>query len=386
MFVGDLHSFAADLIDNPQMFFELYRKHVFWGKKRDPDLVPVRFFVNDAMSGSFRTYERLFDHVRPAIDRHHARITDFMLVDNLLVYGRDGEYHEDKVTLRMSTEPEIVSCYDKTFPRIWSAALTLEELAEKVEKRNYPGFDRGRREDFVNLCKIAESKLDIVTDYGRMFPPEARMGRRFFEKVCQYISSAEGLVVAIDRADKKAGDFWEAWETSYEYSNFHEACKDAVRKGAQVYRLFILEKRISQNIRERVERFVRRNLEDGIRIGFTYSSSVVSPDLELKYTYDFILVNMPLLTFSEKEIVTSRDYRARFDKTKDVTLGFELLGDQSFIAAGLSWQNNLIAKRLLIQKLDKFRKLWMSGEVRRVESLQGGSEQQIVRDLFREGM
>ena len=390
VFIGELHSFAADLIDNPGVFFELYRMHVLWGKSKNPRLAPIRFFIDIDPNGLVSS-DSVFAEYKTLLHQRKIEIKDFMLVDDQLVYGREGEYSEESVTLHLSTEKEIIEVYEHVFPKIWHNTISIEELSNRVLGGGYSRFSDREHQDFTNLCRIAESKLDIHSDYvvrnsrsEVMFPGDSRIGANFFDRVCYHIGNSQSLIVAVDRADRKVGDVLKAWLNSIEYKKFHNACASAVKRGAQVHRLYILEKLTKKAFNKSDARqFIELNANAGIQIGFVPADLLPEKGLESEYMYDFILVNMPRGPFvGDDDFINSPQYNERFLKEKNDCLGFELLGNQSFIAAGLKWEDNLIAKDQLLVRLAKFRDLWTNSHVIKLKGFQTQDVDELMRELF----
>ncbi len=369
LFAGESRSFAADIINDHKYFIELYKMHLFWGGKKIKHLYPIRFFLNDNNELNL-TLERILGT--------GTIIQDFMIVDDKLVYGREGTYATDSIKLKLITDNNAIKMYEDTFFQLWKEAKPINDLVQLIFHRQI-GYDENQKSNFLKIITNIEKKLDVPSDYRNMFPKNHWEGANFFQDVCNHIANARNSIIAIDRASKKTNNLWKAWMNEREYLEFFESCTAATKKGTSVYRLFIKEPGMGLEQKDDAVAFIKKAIENCWLIRFINSTDITS--LEMEYLYDFIIIGLPIeqLLNNPKEL---EGFDWKIKEAQNVCLGFELLGDQYFTKSALSLYDNLIAKELLNERAQIFQKLWDHERVIKLEKYDQISIDNFIDKIF----
>ncbi|MBV9070332.1 MAG: hypothetical protein JO093_23865 [Acidobacteria bacterium] len=375
VFIGSLESFASAIDDFPLVFLEMVRRHVLWTKYKD-GTASLKFLAVD-IAGINSTL--FLDAVQL---RDDDKVTDFMLVDNLLVYGREGHFARSMVILKLRVAKTAVKSYEETFPRIYHQAVDAIKLLSMLDGSAAPArLRKTNAARLEQLCRLIQQKASIEDDYGRheaLFTVANRDGAAFFGAVNTAIARTNGLIIAVDVADQKTGNFWRAWMERPAYVAFRDSCEHAVRRGAHVYRVFVLDEPPSDNDRKEAIAFMDEWLKRRINIAFVLRPKIAAipyfkdKELDARYALDFLLVDVPGLTeiFDRNVALTEGDNvegRFRYMVTGSRALGFELFGDERFSVEQLEWEKNLIPTQSLYQKVVYFSHLWKSDTTEQVK-------------------
>jgi hypothetical protein len=369
VFIGSLESFASAIDDFPLIFLEMVRRHVLWTKYKD-GTASLKFLTVDTHAAVDTTL--FLDALQL---RDDDKVTDFMLVDSLLVYGRAGHFARSMVTLKLRVTETAVRSYEKTFPRIYHQAVDAIRLLSMLDGAAAPArLRKTNAARLEQLCRLIQQKASIEDDYRRhdaLFSLANRDGAAFFGAVNTAIARTGGLIIAVDVADQKTGNFWRAWMERPAYVAFRDSCELAVRRGARVFRVFVLDEPPTDKDQEEAVAFMDEWLKRKINIAFVLRAKIaeipyfVDKELDARYALDFLLVDVPALTeiFDRKVALTEGDsteglFRSRL--TDGQALGFELFGDERFSVEQLEWEKNLIPTQSLYQKVVYFSHLWKS--------------------------
>lgn len=372
IFIGDLNSFAADIINDYKYLFELYKMHLLLNKNnKDKEFFPVGFFLND-----MKQYDEYFKN----LNENERFIRDFMIVDNSLVYGREEDYSEKNLHLKLKTDYESIKLYESLFTYVWENSIPLAELVGKVFETGSWDTDEKKRDIFLNIVENIESKLEVIEDYSDMFVESGEMeGEKFFMKLSESIGKADNTIIAIDRANKKTNNFWKAWLQNEEYKSFYDSCIKAAKRNTKVQRLFVIENELSEHQKPEAKDFIKNAIESGLEIRFI-DGSLIDP-LELLYLSDFIItgISTDILSNIEEE---SAPFRRRINREKKEWIGFELLGEQYFIKSALSSTDNLVAKSLIIERAKKFNKLWNNENTIKLKMTTDQAINEFIDEIF----
>jgi hypothetical protein len=350
IFIGKRETFLSEVTSEGQSaVLALYEWHLRWlsevpcGAVGD-ECEPLHFFMeNDASVGTY--FEKHNVAVYP--------VTDFMVVDDRFIYGRQGEPQQGRVKLAFDSAPETVRSYREVFADLWSNSFTIGEMLDDLL------LLREKQDEilaFKEQCKKRQSKLHIARRFASLFSLNAeRHGNGFVRKTCEIIGSSKGVCFAVDRADHKAGNILDAWKSDASYLMFMDASKKAAEHASMFQRLYVIDTKLKGNPDDILD-FVMESVTASIDVGFC-SASAIPTATSAKYDTDFIIT----------------------DFGTDNAFGFELQ-DVVFKPEQLEWTKNLIAREWMHNYHNFFWKLWNdSGTV----TIDKGSKRHEVREKLR---
>lgn len=345
IFIGNLNTYANDVINDYNYLFELYKLHLRWGGSVNDNLYPIRFYIDEN-----NKYEDLFKKY----ELNTFIIRDFMVIDNQMVYGREGLYADKDINLELSLDKDIINKYEKLYVELWRNSISLGDLIRKIFDDGYWIKDNKIKNNFLRITTNIESKLELIEDYKNLFIENRTEGEEFFNKVCEEISLSKNTIMAIDRANKKTDNIWRAWQNNDEYKAFYNSCNIAALNGVKVMRLFIIESELNKETKSEAIEFVKETIYAGWELRFIDSANIAT--IELEYLSDFLITGIKLEHLGNSSEEDS--IRWQIQQQMNKWFGFELIGDQHFIKAGLTLNDNLIAKRLLFDRAKRFYNLW----------------------------
>lgn len=348
IFIGRAETFLSEVTGESQgAVLALYDWHLRWlssipcGAVGDED-EPLRFFMENRVSvGTF-------------FDKHNvvgSPITDFMVVDDKLIYGRQGEALK-QLRLAFSSTQEAIHSYCAVFADLWSESKTIGKMLDELlllhEKEE-------ELSEFKKQCEKRQSKLHIARQFGPLFRLyDQQHGNGFVRRSCEIIGASKGICFAVDRADHKAGSIL-AWRNDPSYLLFMDASKKAARNASIFQRLYIIDTKLKDDPDELLD-FVMESVAANIDVGFCLAEAI-GPATSVKYDTDFIIVDFG---------------------TEDA-FGFELQ-DVAFKPEQLEWTKNLIAREWMHNYHNFFSRLWNG----RAVTIDKGSKRSEVREKLRD--
>jgi hypothetical protein len=301
LFILPLRAFIDDVVRDPTAARILVRHHL-WAWQR-----PMRILLHTAHSYT-ESSQRFFG----ALDNLGAPvIPDFMIVDDLFVYGRvapervDAETMEPpkleptKLALGYSADSSVVKAYVDLFTALWNDALDVLDYCSSLREcrasaNSPPASSRA--------IAAAASTLDMLTQYqpadqeqlfatirnieGDLvdFFNELERGRRYPEihpvgggkdlerQILLYVKHTRDEIWAIDQVDIKRSDrFWVTWKIDPGYKPFREATEQSTARTKQ--RIFIIKTWDGLDSFPALS-FVNEQLQANISLGFILQADV----------------------------------------------------------------------------------------------------------------
>ncbi len=348
IFLGRRETFLSEVTGEGQSaVLALYEWHLRWlsgvpcGAVGD-ECEPLHFFLENGVS------------VGAYFEKHSVAgypVTDFMVVDDKFIYGRQGEPLKT-VKLAFDSTPETVHSYRAVFVDLWRESLPIGKMLDELL------LLREKQDEilaFKEQCKKRQSKLHIARQYASLFSLNTeRHGNGFVRKTCGIIGSSKGVCFAVDRADHKAGNIL-AWKSDPSYMMFMDASKEAAEHASMFQRLYVIDTKLKGNPDEILD-FVMESVTASIDVGFC-SASAIPTATSAKYDTDFIITAFGT----------------------DNAFGFELQ-DVVFKPEQLEWTKNLIAREWMRNYRNFFSKLWNDSETVTIDK---GSMRHEVREKLR---
>lgn len=338
-------------------FLEMYRRHVLWAEEIDKE--PILFVPLDG--GPDALQKVMLD-----ADGTKNMLEDFMVVDDLFVYGRKGAYQKHIAPIRLIKGKREIERYAELFERLYARAKSIFDILDtKISTAN--GDEQLKLRYLKSLCAYIKNKAGNRQLYEQRFK-DAQHGHSFFRKVCQLIENSQGGVIAVDMADTKVSRFYEAWRRHTAYMEFRAAGKKAVDARRHVIRLFILKNVPEANQEADIKEFLETFLTDGVHIAFLLECEAkkVFPGEEerLRYELDFLLGGIPdeYLPDILEECSEAKKRQFKIDAMRNNAFGFELFGDEPFVEEMLEWERNLIDFEGMWRKVECLAKMWHAPE------------------------
>lgn len=348
VFLGRRETFLSEVTGESQSaVLALYEWHLRWLSGVPSGAVgyecePLHFFLENGVS------------VGAYFEKHSVKeypVTDFMVVDDKFIYGRQGEPLKT-VKLAFDSTPETVRSYRAVFVDLWRESLPIDKMLDELLLSSEKG-DEIR--EFKKQCEKRRSKLHIARQYGPLFPLTVRHGHGFFNKTYEIIGRSRGTCFAVDRADHKVGSILDAWKNDASYLMFMDASKKAALNASIFQRLYVIDSPLKGDAEEILD-FVMESVTASIDVGFCYASAIPTAT-SAKYDTDFIITD--------------------FDT--DNAFGFELQ-DVVFKPEQLEWTKNLIAREWMRNYHNFFSKLWNDSETVTIDKW---SKRHEVREKLR---
>jgi hypothetical protein len=240
-------------------------------------------------------------------------IPDFMIVDDLFVYGRFAperieveslehpKLEPPKLTLGYSAHPQVVKGYIDLFSRLWNDSSDILRYCSSLRacRNNRPGpplkaaFPSGQavlssiallneyRKDqqdqlFATLKNIEGDLLDFFNDAERRrrYPgiEPTVSGEELTKHVLNYVQQSSSGTWALDQADVKSADrFWVTWQKDDAYRRFREATDASSARVKQ--RIFILKTWDGLDSFE-AKLFMHEQLKHNVSVGFILREDV----------------------------------------------------------------------------------------------------------------
>lgn len=392
VFVAPFKDLVKDIAGKSVEVTEAFQWHLEWNRQSG-NHDPIRFLT---CQNDYTDYLDLFSYEQNKLGDHEM-IPDFMIVDDKFIYGRRSlkVEHDRRVNLgylpggkkigKSNTEASTV--YRSLFRNIWYKADEIDDLEKKI--RNAGGIIHEAIEELVSEISYRKSvpenkeyieqlkkqkvvEIDAFFEYNLTFRETFRNkqefenrygsyfrnatdGELFYRRVAETIEDAEGVTIAVDRADKKEEGqrFYQAWKSQREYKGFFDASAIAAQKGT-VYRVFVIEDLVAPKDTHELDDFIRMFLDANMRIGIVLNNQEILSQISDAFNSDFIITNIYPGASTPVEMFGS-------------SFGFETK-DKEFKINRLNYSENLVPPRRLELLYNTYRKLWQQPNCLKFES------------------
>lgn len=301
LFILPLRAFVDDVLREPSAARILVRHHLWaW---RAPMKLLLHTEHSYAESGQ-RRFGALSELGAPIIP-------DFMIVDDLFVYGRVGPERVDaetieppkfdppKLVLGFSADSSAVKAYADLFSALWTEGLDVLDYCSSLRKcrastSGAPANSRSiaaaastletlnhyqpadQEQLFATIRNIEGDLVDFFNDVERRKRyPEIQptlSGKELEREVLSYVKGAADEIWAIDQADiKRQERFWVTWKSDPGYKPFREATEQSPARTKQ--RMFIIRTWDGLDSFPALS-FINEQLQANISLGFVLQEEV----------------------------------------------------------------------------------------------------------------
>jgi hypothetical protein len=242
-------------------------------------------------------------------------LTDFLIKDSMLVYGRKDE-KQNIVFLKLIhtidgkiDKQATIESYENLFISLWDDSLTLAQAQEEIFRENL----------------IKQKGDEIKKEYSSEFS-QISNGVDYLSAVCKKISNASKSIKAVDIAETKESGLV-GWSIMSEYDSFLTSTINAKVNGSEVKRIYAVNNYSSLKDNY-VKNIMLKQLENDICLGFVLikdcQENSFSPD-------DFIILDEKFCFY---------------------------LGKKEFRADELNYLETLIPRSLIPNYIRDFDNLW----------------------------
>ena len=303
IFILPLKTFLDDVLREPAAARILVKHHLeAWQS-------PIRLLLHDEHS----YLDRIKEDFRAPSATSPPVIPDFMIVDDLFVYGRMAperveaelmklhKLEPPRLVLGYSADPIVVKGYDELFGTLWADGVDVHTYCISLRERStaaqglHPAANsRGgaaaystlramtdyaeteKKQLFAIIRNIEDDLDDFLNkkERGERYSgidPELK-GDALADKVLSYVKNATGEIWAIDQADVKREDrFWVTWQQAPDYKRFNVATVES--RAPWKERIFVI-KTWDHLADHQAMKFFEEQLRSNIGLGFISQEDV----------------------------------------------------------------------------------------------------------------